>query len=182
MLTDLFKGQRLQTVITMASLMIAAFLIGHSWANRAVAQAENRAGNQAIPQATPLGTGFTYQGRLANSGVAGTGPYDLQFKLYDNVTGGSLVGSPSTVTFISHTVTNGLFTVMLDFGATAFDGEARRLEIGARPGGSGNAFTVLTPRQAITPAPYALYAANAGVPTLRTYYFVRQPSGGQSGA
>jgi hypothetical protein len=55
------------------------------------------------------------------------------------------------------TVQDGLFTVTLDFGAAAFNGEARWLQIGVRPADTGS-YTNLTPRQPITPAPYALYA------------------------
>ena len=57
-------------------------------------------------------------------------------------------------------VSNGLFTVRLDFGAVS-DGDARYLQIGVRPGSSTGAFTVLSPRQAITAAPNALYASGS---------------------
>ena len=58
-------------------------------------------------------------------------------------------------------VSNGLFTVMLDFGAV-FNGAARWLEIGVRPGGSASDFTMLSPRQALSPTPYAMFATTAG--------------------
>jgi hypothetical protein len=53
-------------------------------------------------------------------------------------------------------VSNGLFTIPdLDFGSGAFNGEARWLAIAVQcPGDSG--YTALSPRQALTPAPYAL--------------------------
>ncbi len=55
-------------------------------------------------------------------------------------------------------MTNGLFTVSLDFGSSAFAGDARWLEISVRcPGGSGS-YTTLSPRQDITGTPYALYS------------------------
>jgi hypothetical protein len=58
-------------------------------------------------------------------------------------------------------VTNGLFNVALDFGPAAFDGSARWLDIGVRTNGSGADYAALTPRQPITPTPYAIHAANA---------------------
>jgi hypothetical protein len=101
-----------------------------------------------------LGTAFTYQGRLTDGGSPANGEYDLRFTLYDAATAGSQVGS--MVPKENTTVTDGLFTVELDFGSGIFTGEARYLEIGVRPGASGGAFTTLSPRQALTPAPYAL--------------------------
>lgn len=48
----------------------------------------------------------------------------------------------------------------LDFGSSVFTGDARWLEVGVRPGDMNdpNIYTVLTPRQEVTPTPYALYA------------------------
>jgi hypothetical protein len=54
-------------------------------------------------------------------------------------------------------VTNGLFQAMLDFGAGAFNGANRWLEIAVRSNGVGN-FVVLSPRQEVTPTPYASVA------------------------
>jgi len=45
-------------------------------------------------EAAPLGTAFTYQGRLTESGSTATGTYDLQFNLLDAATGGNPVGTP----------------------------------------------------------------------------------------
>jgi len=56
-------------------------------------------------------------------------------------------------------VSNGLFTVTLDFGAN-FPGANRWLEIGVRTNGGG-AYTTLSPRQALTATPYAIMAGNA---------------------
>ncbi len=108
-------------------------------------------GNVA-PQAQ-VGTAFTYQGRLTDGGNPANGQYDFQFRLFDALTGGSAIG---TVNVGDQQVTDGLFTVQLDFGADMFKGEARYLAIGVRPGVSTGAYTVLAPRQPLTPAPYAL--------------------------
>jgi hypothetical protein len=103
--------------------------------------------------AAALGTGFTYQGQLKNGGAAVNGQCDIAFRLYDAATLGANVGSALTQTV---PVTNGLFTTALDFGAGAFNGEARWLDMLVRcPPGSGG-FTALNPRQALTAAPYAL--------------------------
>ena len=106
--------------------------------------------------AAPSGTAFTYQGRLTVGANVANGNYDLNFSLYDALSSGSQVGSSLTNTAA---VSNGLFTVTLDFGASAFNGDGRWLEIGARTNGSG-AFTTLSPRQKLTPTPYAITAGN----------------------
>jgi hypothetical protein len=51
----------------------------------------------------------------------------------------------------------------LDFGndPNVFNGEARWLEIGARPVGDANAHKILYPRQQVTPTPYTIYAGYA---------------------
>ncbi len=104
-----------------------------------------------------LGTAFTYQGRLTDGGSPADGPYDLRFRLYDAVSDGAQVGS--TVTRGDVAVREGLFTVALDFG-DVFDGTAMWMEVAVRPGSSTDAYAPLAPRQTLTAAPYALYAAN----------------------
>ncbi len=108
-----------------------------------------------------LGSGFTYQGRLTDSSAPANGLYDLRFILYDADSGGTQVGA--TVEKANLVVTNGLFTTELDFGAASFDGNARWMEIALRPGAETGNYTVLSPRQPITPVPYALYAKAAGL-------------------
>jgi hypothetical protein len=106
--------------------------------------------------ASPLGTAFTYQGHVQQAGVPINGPCDFQFSLWDAASGGSLIGATQTVSSVS--VSNGLFTVTLDFGAGAFNADARWLGISARPGGNPN-YTLLSPRQPMTAAPQAIAAA-----------------------
>ena len=108
-------------------------------------------------------TAFTYQGQLAVNGSAGGGTFDFQFSVYDAVSNGTLIGGP--ITNLAVTVSNGLFTVAPDFGSAVFTGPNRWLAIGVRTNGSVGAFAGLTPRQALTPSPYALYAPNAGTVT-----------------
>src|ERR1044071_3789976 len=77
-------------------------------------------------------TTFTYQGRLNSAGAPANGFYDLTFTLFDSVTGGAQQGN--TVTNTATPVSNGLFTVALNFG-NQFPGTARWLEIGAQTNG-----------------------------------------------
>jgi hypothetical protein len=114
--------------------------------------------NMAVAQTTA----FDYQGRLSDGGNPANGSYDLQFRLFDALTSGSQIAS--TLVREDVVVTNGVFGVSLDFGAAAFPGANRWLEIGVRPGTSTGAFTTLSPLQPITSSPYAvksLYAATA---------------------
>ncbi|HXI92186.1 MAG TPA: hypothetical protein VNO24_19395, partial [Blastocatellia bacterium] len=103
-------------------------------------------------------TVFTYQGKLADAGSPANGSYDFQLKMFDALNGGVQLGSTVTVSAVQ--VTNGIFTVNLDFGAGVFPGGDRFLEIAVRPAGGG-AFTPLSPRQQVTSTPYALRTLNA---------------------
>jgi hypothetical protein len=93
---------------------------------------------------------FTYQGRLTNSSTPASGTFTIKFDLYDAAAGGNLLGTDTQ----SVSVTNGVFTVTLDFGAAAFDGSARFLEITV-------AGTTLSPRNPISSTPYAIQASNS---------------------
>ncbi len=110
-----------------------------------------------------LGTAFTYQGQLKEGGTPADGTYDFLFRLFDSAMdgggGGTQVGGDVTVDGLA--VTDGLFTVELDFGDTVFGGQARWLEIGVRSFGPGGPYTTLLPRQPLTAAPYAQYALNS---------------------
>jgi|GEM_PF-1489271 len=110
----------------------------------------------AYAQAT---TAFTYQGRLTDGGAAANGAYDLQFALFDAASAGTQQGANLTLSSVQ--VTNGVFTVGLDFGVNAFPGAPRFLQISVRPGASSGAFTLLTPRQPVTATPYALRSLTA---------------------
>ena len=105
------------------------------------------------------GTAFTYQGRLNNGANPAAGSYDLRFALYDALGGGTQEGG--MLTNSATDVSNGLFTVILDFG-NQFPGADRWLEIAVRTNGDSS-FELLAPRQALTATPYASYAhaANA---------------------
>ena len=104
-------------------------------------------------------TGFTYQGQLMKDGLPINDTCEVAFRLYDAASGGNQVGSAITQTVV---ISNGLLTSQLDFGSNAFDGDARWIGLAVQcPGDVG--FTAFGERQALTPAPYALHAANAGL-------------------
>ncbi|HNQ72010.1 MAG TPA: hypothetical protein PKN95_00200 [Verrucomicrobiota bacterium] len=107
------------------------------------------------------GSVFTYQGRLTDGTNPASGSYDIRAQLYNR----AIAGQPGdaqiggTLEFSNVAVTNGLLTLSLDFGAGPFNGEARWLQLVVRTNGGG-AYTTLTPRQALTAAPYAILSGN----------------------
>lgn len=105
-------------------------------------------------------TAFTYQGRLDAGNSPASGTYDLSFSLYSVSTGSGQISS--TITKSATPVTNGLFTVTLDFG-NQFTGANRWLEIGVRTNGA-SVFDILSPRQALTSTPHAITAASVSGP------------------
>jgi hypothetical protein len=80
----------------------------------------------------------------------------MQFSLWDAASGGSQLGGTLTVAPVG--VTNGLFTVTLDFGTRVFTGPPRWLEIAVRT--NLLSFTTLSPRQPLAATPYAILAGN----------------------
>ncbi|MGA2247109.1 MAG: tail fiber domain-containing protein [Verrucomicrobiota bacterium] len=105
------------------------------------------------------GTAFTYQGRLQSNGSPASGSYNLNFAVFTDSNGVNQVGG--TLTTAATQVTNGLFTVELDFGPGIFTGAPLWLQIGAETNGVSS-LTTLAPLQQLTPTPYAIYAPSAG--------------------
>jgi hypothetical protein len=103
---------------------------------------------RCAPAASAQTTALTDQGKLSAGRSSANGGYDMQFKLFDALTDGVQQGT--TITDPAVAVSAGLFTVTLDFGANVFDGSPRYLEIGVRPAGNANPYTVLAPRQLFT--------------------------------
>ena len=119
---------------------------------------------QGTSFAGPAPSAISYQGRLSASGFPANGVYDLSFTLFDAPINGQQIG-PS-VTNSSLLVSNGLFIASLDFGTDSFNGDARWIEIAVRTG--TNDFALLSPRQPLTAAPYALATLNQAPLTAAT--------------
>ena len=92
-------------------------------------------------------TAFTYQGRLLDAGEPANGTFNVDFSLWDDPAAGSQIGS--TIMFNSLPISDGLFTVELDFGASAFDNTSRWIEIAVNG-------STLSPRQPISRSPYSI--------------------------
>lgn len=107
----------------------------------------------------PTGAAISYQGRLVESGSPANGRFDLQFTLFTTAAGGSPAAGVLTLPDV--TVSNGLFTVAIDFGASVFSGANLWIEIGMKPVGSAGDFITLVPRQSLAPAPYAIHTLKA---------------------
>ena len=108
------------------------------------------------PVAMP--TSFTYQGQLKRAGVPLNGPIDARFSLWLNSTDqGPEHQIGSALALDSVEVANGLFSVELDFGQNAFNGNARWLQIEVHDHADPpDTFATLSPRQPLTPSPYSL--------------------------
>src|SRR5437879_2303918 len=120
--------------------------------------------NGALLSAQAQGTAFTYQGRLNDNGSPAAGSYDLLLTIYDSASNpGTVIAGPQTNAATA--VTEGLFTITLDLGASVFTGPPRWLEIGVRTN-RGAGFTTLSPRQPLTAAPYAVLAGDVTATNL----------------
>jgi hypothetical protein len=142
------KTSILATVIAALALLVQITLAGAQQAQ------------PASPGQQPIGTAFTYQGRLDDGDRPANGTYDFSFALFATAEGGEALTAPIVVEDLA--VQRGIFMTSLDFGAAPFAGSAPYLAIQVRPGASSADFTALTPRQPLTPAPLAIYATAAG--------------------
>jgi len=107
---------------------------------------------------------FTYQGRFTDSTVAQptNGTYNMQFALYDGSNVQQPQPTPITVTLNGVAVTNGVFTVSLDFTSSPFIlGTDRFLEIRVFSTAT-NGYVTLAPRQQLTTSPFSIRTISAG--------------------
>ncbi|QBB69973.1 hypothetical protein ELE36_06135 [Pseudolysobacter antarcticus] len=104
----------------------------------------------------PQGSAFTYQGELLHNGAPVTANVDMLFTLFDAPQNGSPLGQVPFTGASAVTVSNGIFTVTLDFAGlfNTLISDQRWLEVTA----NGN---ILTPRTQIQSAPYALQSQTA---------------------
>src|SRR5262245_38418054 len=104
--------------------------------------------------AIPLGSHWTYQGRLVLNGEPVVGPADVQFQLFASAGGGVPL---ATSTHLNQNISDGLFTVdAVQFGVTHFNGQECYVEVSVRAPAGVGAYSILSPRQRIAPTPYAL--------------------------
>lgn len=144
------KEKRLLLVSLIASvLLLVGVFVGLVYAQGQAAQVE------LSTQAASLATAFTYQGQLKDTTGSVTDDCQMAFRLYDGADAGTQAGDAITTTV---PITDGLFTVRLDFGAV-FTGTARWLDVKVRcPGDS--AYADLG-RQELTTTPYSQYSLDA---------------------
>ena len=96
---------------------------------------------------------INFQGRLEESGQAAAGAKTFVFKIYDAVSGGTPVWTSQPQ---SATLTNGVFSVILETGAPANANLSTATFSGSRFVAISVNGTDLSPRQEIVSAPYSL--------------------------
>lgn len=99
-------------------------------------------------------TTFTYQGRLYNNGQLANGNYVLRVRPYTAATDGTALASSLDTPALN--VIDGIFSTTLDFGSAVFTGGPVFLDIQVQAPASS--FVQLSPRQPVTPTPYAINA------------------------
>jgi hypothetical protein len=104
-------------------------------------------------------TGFTYQGRLTDGGTPANGNYGFVFRLFSTADGDTQIGPDINIPLVL--VENGIFTTNLDFGANAFPGADRFLQIIVYHSDASGIPVILSPRQKLTSTPYAIRALSA---------------------
>jgi len=110
-------------------------------------------------------TEFAYQGKLTTNFNPANGTYQMEFKLFDAAAGGNQIGA--TISNGSVSVSQGAYTVYLDFGAQVFSGADRFVEAAARKSAS-DPYTIISPRQKVTSAPYSIKSKTAETATIAT--------------
>ena len=174
------KDLRVALTAAVAVLLTTGLLVPLPHEEPSEAQAPEPQASASALAATALGSAFTYQGHLTDaSGTPCNGTCDFRFRLYDSPSGGTQVGALPATSGAGRTladqvvpgvvVSEGYFAVDVDFGADAFNGNARWLEVAVKC--EGDAEHTPMPRQQLRPVPYAL-----ALPGLRTRQNATSPS------
>lgn len=128
-----------------------------SIAARLLALAAGLAACQSVLAQTAMKPDFTYQGvvRVDGRPLDGIAAADVRLTLFGSASGADQVGAPFSATGVDFV--QGRFSVeiatLASFGADAFNGDERFLQIEVRP--QGGSWAALSPRQKITAAPVA---------------------------
>lgn len=104
---------------------------------------------------------LAYQGQLSQAGQPANGTFAMRFRLFDSPEAGTGEVQGVAVEVPEVTAKDGVFTVQLDFGTEVFDGSPRYLEISVKTAGAAGPLATLSPRQTITPVPYAIRTLSA---------------------
>jgi hypothetical protein len=92
-------------------------------------------------------TAITDQGSLNNGTAPATGDHDFELALFDAVSGGAQLGTTQTLSNVA--VSNGIFSVQVDFGTTSPAPAFRD------PYGHPAAGLLFRPRRAVSSSPYS---------------------------
>lgn len=138
---------RTRTILVIALILAFVLLAALLVPKLALAKGGNLMPRAAV--AADLGSAFTYQGYLDDNGSPADGSYNFRFYLWDDSAKNTLLATFPSDDNLLVMVDEGLFTVELDFGDQAFNGQERWLEIEVDG-------VPLTPLQPLTPSPYAL--------------------------
>ena len=111
---------------------------------------------------TPVDSAFTYQGEVERDSLLVDDSCDLLFSLWTAASGGVQVGAAVEKTGVA--ISEGRFTTELDFGPTAFASGRQRwlqIQINCPTLDPNSTYSLLSPRQKITGAPYAQAATSS---------------------
>lgn len=131
-----------------ACLLTGIFLFAA--ANFLDGRSEASANFTSINETNAVPLTFTYHGYLEDNDAPANGSYSMVFRLYNSSSGGSSQGQQS---FGSVTVTDGIFSVDLNFSSSVWDASNVYVEVTV----DGN---VMSPRQRVTAVPYAIQAGS----------------------
>lgn len=101
---------------------------------------------------------FQFDAQLPKEFTPATGDFEMEFILYDAPVGGNQIGASNLINDVYVHVRS--LSVWLDFGAAAFNGDDRFIEIKYRHRGQGQ-FKKVDGRWRIVSVPYAIRALNA---------------------